>query len=70
MDLADDLLWKGSEGTHIFRFARVSSTYIDKYISSQFDKPNSDGNSNSNYRIKGTWDNAVQHVSYNVVINF
>ena len=70
MDLADDSFWKGSDGILIFRFTKVSSIDIEKNISSLFDKPKSDDNSNSNYLIQGTWNNAAQHVSYHVVINF
>ena len=54
----------------IFRFTKVSSIDIEQYISSQFDKSNSDDNSNSNYVIQETWYNAVKHVSYNIVSNF
>ena len=33
-NLADDLFWEGSTSIHTFRFSKVSSTYIEKYLSS------------------------------------
>ena len=54
MDSVDDLYWKGSKSINIFRFNEVYSTGIEKYISSQFDKSNSDDNSNSNFFIQVT----------------
>ena len=70
MDLDDDSFCKSSKNINIFHFTKISSTDIEKYISSQFDMSNSDDNSNSNYFSQGTWKNAAQHVSCNIVINF